>query len=169
MKHARGTASCREVCAFLRHSLGSPNTGTIPSDGSSAFDAASLSLTALTLARVCRAKLLRECAIPNGSRRFRCAGDRDKGWPCGRSPGPPRRASTPRPERASDSRQLRKRSPVNGGVTGLQKSTSVGVIRGEGTPPHSQANLPGLANEKVKSVRGTRHPLRVNPKRPERW
>ena len=27
-------------------------------------------------------------------------------------------------------------------------------------------NLPRLANEKVKSVRGTRHLLRVNPKRP---
>ncbi len=39
---------------------------------------------------------------------------------------------------------------------------------GEERTPHSQANLPRLANEKVKSVRGTRHLLRVNPKRPER-
>ena len=143
MKHARGTASCREVCAFLRHSLGSPNTGTIPSDGSSAFDAASLSLTALTLARVCRAKLLRECAIPNGSRRFRCAGDRDKGWPCGRSPGPPRRASTPRPERASDSRQLRKRSPVNGESYGASKIHSCGSDKGRGDPSSQPSQFTG--------------------------
>jgi hypothetical protein len=152
VKHACGTASCREVLAFLRHSLGSPNTGTILL--TDRLLSAPLSLTALTLARVCRAKLLRECDIPNGSRRFRCAGDRDKGWPCGRSPGPPRRASTPRPERASDSRQLRKRSPVNGGSYGASRIHSCGSDKGRGDPSSRQANLPRLANEKVKSVRG---------------
>ena len=30
----------------------------------------------------------------------------------------------------------------------------------------TEPNLPRLANEKVKSIRGTRHLLRVNPKRP---
>ena len=30
--------------------------------------------------------------------------------------------------------------------------------------PYPRTNLPRLANEKVKSIRGTRHLLRVNPK-----
>jgi hypothetical protein len=54
------------------------------------------------------------------------------------------------------------------GGYGVSKIRLLTGSDGEEGTPHSQANLTRLANEKVKSVRGTRHLLRVSPKRPER-
>jgi hypothetical protein len=56
---------------------------------------------------------------------------------------------------------VRKEAPYTGGYGASKIQLLTGSDGEEGTPHHNQTNLPRLGNEKVKSIRGTRHLLRV--------